>query len=245
MDNTGHTLVLDETTGSWLMNGTPPQWRVECGGRGTIGFGSGTLDGVTVNGDIDVGRLINRGGHGGAQQVDLEWHALRGQSHQQLVWAGGLCRHADIRWRQGPWCSAIKARAMCCARIPGHNLTLGTNITVRGHSGQIGQSTSCIGTPANVSVINQGVISADISGGTINLRAQNFTNQALVRALSSSAVLIDTLQNTATGSVLATNGTLTLNGNWNNAGIITATNSTVNPGGGSSLVGNFQRGARC
>ena len=79
--------------------------------------------------------------------------------------------------------SAIKARATILrVNTGGTTLTIGPGLVLQGHSGQIGQSTSCIGTPANVTVINQGSIAADTAGGTINIRGQIFANQGLLEA---------------------------------------------------------------
>ena len=64
----------------------------------------------------------------------------------------------------------------------GTTLTLEPNITVRGHSGQI-DPLPASAARANVTVINQGSIAADVSGGTVNIRAQSFTNQGSVAAL--------------------------------------------------------------
>ena len=38
--------------------------------------------------------------------------------------------------------------------------------------------------PANVAVINQGMISADVSGGTITINAQPFSNQGLAQGIN-------------------------------------------------------------
>ncbi len=69
-------------------------------------------------------------------------------------------------------------------------------MTVEGQNGTIGYS-SVYGGPENVSVVNQGVISADVSGGTIVVDAEPFQNN---------------------GTLAATLGTATLAGSFNLAG---------------------------
>src|SRR6185369_8805898 len=116
-------------------------------------FGSGTLDGVTVNGDLDVGRASN-----GAQLWVLNDLVLNGTLYvgnptngwygqvafvgtQTLDGNGGMV----VFGNSGP-CNALRLDTA------GMNLTIGPGITVRGQAGQIGRSTYCIGSPANVSV---------------------------------------------------------------------------------------------
>jgi len=77
IDNTGNTLVLDATTGSWLMNGgTLRGGTVEFNDGAQLLFSSGTLDGVTLNGELDVGRANN-----GAQVTVVNGLVLNGTAH--------------------------------------------------------------------------------------------------------------------------------------------------------------------
>ncbi len=72
----------------------------------------------------------------------------------------------------------------------GTTLTIGSNITVRGQSGQIGFAPSCIGGPQNVAVSNQGAILADVAGGTITIRAQPFSNSGTTNQLNGGILII-------------------------------------------------------
>jgi len=45
-------------------------------------------------------------------------------------------------------------------------LTIGAGITVQGLNGYVGYSPEIGGSPGNVTVVNQGTIQADVSGGT-------------------------------------------------------------------------------
>ena len=228
--NNGLTLSGGTLRGATLLPGT--------GGQGIIATsGGGTLDGVTINGDLDVGRQNNGAGVSVINGLVLNgtlylgnptngWYGQVGFVGTQSLGGNGTV----VFGNQGA-CNVLRVDTA------GTTLTIGPNVTVRGHSGQIGQSTSCVGTPANVSVINQGLISADTAGGTISIRAQSFTNQAVAEAIDGGSLLIDRLQNSATGQILSTDGTLTLNGNWSNLGAINTTNATVNLGGNFALSG--------
>ena len=46
-------------------------------------------------------------------------------------------------------------------------LTIGSGITVQGQNGYVGYSPETGGSPSNITVVNQGTIQADASGGTI------------------------------------------------------------------------------
>ena len=118
----------------------------------------------------------------------------------------------------------------------GTTLTMGLGITVEGQNGTIGYS-SAWGGPQNVSVVNQGVISADVSGGTISIQAQPFTNQGLAQGANGGSLIINELQNNPGGTLIINGGgSLSLNGVWTNAGAINVTNSTVNLGGSFTLA---------
>ena len=59
----------------------------------------------------------------------------------------------------------------------GTTLTIGSGITIEGQNGSIGYS-PWEGGAQNGSVVNQGTIQADVSGGTIAINAQPFVNQS-------------------------------------------------------------------
>ena len=94
----------------------------------------------------------------------------------------------------------------------GTTLTIGPGITIRGQNGTIGYSTYW-GGPQNVSVINQGTISCDVSGGTIVVEAQPIVNQGLIQGInggtaSLSGTFTPSPSGPFNGSVQAVNGTI-------------------------------------
>ena len=93
--------------------------------------------------------------------------------------------------------------------VEGNNTpTLGSNVLIRG-AGFIGRQLLVGGTN---SLTNQGTITADRSGLTLDIRPDTFTNQGTLNATG--------------GAILSLNAT-----NWQNSGTINATNSIVNFGG--------------
>ena len=83
LDNTGHTLTFDDSTGSWnfvdggILNGSV----VESGGQGLVFVArrSGSLDGVTFHGDLDISR-VNGAALGIADGLLLDGQILLGDA---------------------------------------------------------------------------------------------------------------------------------------------------------------------
>ena len=99
-------------------------------------------------------------------------------------------------------------------------------------------TTRCFGGMSNVTIINQGTISADVTGAYINIvvgPSGVFTNLGTLQANNGGTLQVGGMVNQ--GTVVANNGTLTLNGSWTNAGAITATNATTNLGGAFTWAG--------
>ncbi len=76
--------------------------------------------------------------------------------------------------------------------IGGTTLTIGEGITVRGQNGFVGYSGYYVG-PQNVSVVNQGTISAEVAGGIISINAQPFSNQGVVESAAGTLLLAGSL----------------------------------------------------
>jgi hypothetical protein len=116
-------------------------------------------------------------------------------------------------------------------------LTIGSGITVRGKNGRILNSYGA-GT-----ILNQGTISADVAGGTINVGngTGSFANQGTLSALNGGTLAVNgNWSNAAGATVTATDSTLNLGTSgfaWSNAGTIGVNNSTVNLDGNFSQAG--------
>jgi hypothetical protein len=246
LTNTGTTLALNAASGSWVLDGG-----TVLGGTITTATGvslvvnNGTFNGVTMSGTLDVGNSVNAAGLTVTNGLVLNGTALEGNptnsDYGDITFAGSqtLGGTGTVVFGNQP-SSAYNALRLADG---GTTLTIGSGITVEGQNGTIGYS-SAYGGPQNVLVVNQGLISADVSGGTISIQAQPFINEALAQGTNGGSLTINVLQNNP-GATLIMNGagSLSLSGVWTNAGAINATNVTVNLGGSFTLadLGAFTR----
>ena len=237
LNNAGSTLSLNATTGSWrLAGGTISGGTIATsGGAKLLATFSGTLDGVTVNGDLDLvsnssflqaritnGLTLNGTAFVGTPSNIGYGSALSFKGTQSLSGTGavvfGYANFNTLRLEDA-----------------GSTLTIGPGITVRGQSGVLGYSAGQWGGPSDVTVINQGTINADGTGGTVTISGQMLTNLGTLKAttgtlainapisidaagillgsLSSNLIVTESFQgNTANTSLYAMLGTLRLNG---------------------------------
>jgi hypothetical protein len=252
----GDTLHLDATTGNWSMNGgTLRQLTVNAsGGALLLATGSGgTLDGVTLNSDVDAqagslsvtnGLVLN-----GLMRVGNPTNATAGSigflGSQAISGSGSV-----LFGNHG--CNSL--------RLMLGGTTLTNRLLIHGHSGQLPYS-ACVGGPQNVGLVNEATIAADRSGGTIIAQAQPMRNVGQLLAGPGTLRIVGLAGDLGSASVSAgghlelggayTNslalpvngGTLTLNGDWFNASELRLTNSVLNLGGAFGLgdLGNIIR----
>jgi hypothetical protein len=121
-------------------------------------------------------------------------------------------------------------------------LTIASGITIIGNSGSLYCGS---GYGGNDTIINNGTIEANTSGGTISVGngaisglVGSFTNNGSVIAANGATLKLYYLTNSAGANVTATGSTITTYNNWNNSGTINATNSTLNLGGTFTLGGS-------
>jgi len=124
-------------------------------------------------------------------------------------------------------------------------LTMGTGITV--HGGPGAGAFDIIRAFSPDKIVNQGTISADVTGQTITLNGINgpaIVNQGTMIATAGTLHLIN-LQNAAGATLSASGaGTVWLDGpSWTNAGTLSSSNGTVSLGGTFTLaaLGTFNR----
>ena len=224
LSNTNTTLTLDAASGSWVLQGGAVYGGtiVTINGASLMVSGSGTLDGVTVNGVLDVGSSVNGTSLTVTNGLVLNGTALVGNptnnnygyisfaGSQSLSGSGAVVFGGSTSSSSGYYYNTL--RVVNAATT----LTLGPGITVRGKNGTIGYNPTW-GGATNVAVVNQGTISADVSGGTITINAQPFSNLGLAQALNG--------------------GTLKLNNSWSNSGTLVESGGTLNLGGSFSTAG--------
>lgn len=200
LDNTGTTLALDAAMGTWnLAGGTILGGTVTTSGGAKLQLTSdgGTLDGVTIEGELDVAAIYSISGASFAfvrNGLTLNGTATIGERARLLFEGSQTLGGSGTVVFQNFQGNSLTAYAY------NMTLTIGPNITVRGgssfaNSAFIGYSPS-FGGNSNISLDLQGTIIADIPG----------------RAILLNAIGTGTLTNT--GTITVNGGTIGLGGNF-------------------------------
>ena len=129
-------------------------------------------------------------------------------------------------------------------------LTIGSGITVQGQTGYVGFSPEIGGSPNNFTVVNQGTIQADVSGGTIYVEDASTTNTGTLNATNGGTLSLQSA-NFAPGGVIEADAgsTITIGGTIDNTDLVfsptgtgtiaitgTVDGGTVDAGTGTNLV---------
>ena len=184
LQGAGGTLSLDDTTGSWTMNGgTLRQVTVNLNGNAQLIGSSGTLDAVTLNGGLDLqsGTLNVTNGLVLNGEARLGNPSNGAAGNLAFLGSQALSGSGSVRFGLSG-CNAL--------RVLLGGTTLTNRVLIHGNNGQLGYVPGCFGGPVNVSLVNQGTISADVNGGTITIRAQPFINSGTTNALNGGTLLI-------------------------------------------------------
>ena len=186
LTNTGLTLTMDgnKANSVWVLNGGTilGGTAVTTNGATLVAEGgSGTLNGVTVNGLLDVGNTYSQVVLSVTNGLVLNGTALVGSptnsNYGALDFAGSQTLGGSGTVVFGDNASIYNALLLANG---GTTLTIGPGITVLGQNGSIGYNTAYGGSPLNVGVVNQGIISANVGGGTIDIFADPFNNAGTV-----------------------------------------------------------------
>ncbi len=255
LTNTGSTLALSASTGSWnLLGGTIAGGVVSVsGGAALVGTNSGgTLSGgVTLQGDasLPVALDLTMAGNanvlvsGGALTLNNATVSLGNSSgsYGRMLFsdlAASLAGTGSVVFSNGSnsLYNSLEENAS------GGSLNIGAGITINGGSGSIGYNPYYGSGPSNVSVVNQGQILAG-SAGTVTINGSNWTNPGAIQASSGGSLTLAGSWSSSGVIGVTGGGTLALNGAWSNTGTISETSSTVNLGGTFTLasMGTFNR----
>ncbi len=184
--NTNNTLWVNELGGTWVLNGGKIAGGSVVATNGAmlaVGDNGGTLDGVTINGLLDV-----NGGYS-PDYSDRTLTVTNGLTLNGTMRLGNITNSPDYYYYYygtvsfagtqtlGGNGTIIFGENTCNSlrlSLANTTLTLGPGITVTGQSGQIGYS-SCYGGPQNVSVLFEGPLLANVSDGIIQVNGQGFT----------------------------------------------------------------------
>ena len=186
--NTNATLWVNGTGGTWMLNGGTILGGtvVATNGASLVVNGSGTLDGVVLNGNLDVGSTYAYPNLDVTNGLTLNGTMRIGNAtnyyYGAVTFRGSQTFGGNATVAMGSsTCNALRVGQA------GTTLTLGTNVNVRGQNGTIGYS-SCWGGPVNVGLLDYGLISADVSGGNLQVVGQNLATEASLYAVANATV---------------------------------------------------------
>ena len=237
LDNTGTTLALSPATGSWVLDGGTLKngTLIETGGAELEFTTSGTLDGVTVDGNLDLT------GDSSAAQPDVDvadadvidglvlngtadLGNASGTTYGRLFFNNNetLSGTGTVVFGTNVWNELSGNTSWMFPTT----LTIGPGITVLGSGGTVGTS----------SLVNEGTIIAEVTGpgpspDTVYV-GSDVTNEGTIEAMTGETLTIYNCTNTAGSTISTTGARLNLNGALMNepGGSITATGSTVTLG---------------
>ena len=238
LDNTGDTLTLNAATGDWTMKGGTVRGGTvnqNTAGAKLLFGANNTIDGATVNGVLDLSanssyvRFLNGGTFTGDAEVTGAGAHLYVGSATTLNEAGQTITvgTSDNLAYFGPYGA-------------GSVLTLGPDMTVDLYGSIIGS-----GAGGSTTVVNQGRINIHpVTGARWSYIYPNdqFTNENTVDVLAGAKLYLGHSTthdwvNAATGTIRATDATLSFYGGWENAGTIEVADTTLNLGGAFTTAG--------
>ncbi len=174
------------TSGINLGGGTLKNARVTAG---TSMIAGGTLDGVTVDGDIQVRGNNTLTVRNGLTLNGIAWVGDGVSTGRISVEGAGPLGGTGTVWFTGPFTGVLAASA------PGGVLTIGPGVTVRGGSGTVGRS------DAGVDI--RGTVLAETTA--ITVQGTNWTSSGTLRATSGGQIVVS-------GTVANAGNTMTLDG---------------------------------
>ena len=216
--------------GSWVLaGGTIQGGTIQASNSAFFAVQSGTLDGVTVNGLLDVGNSISSATLTVTNGLTLNGTALVGNPTEGypyssyfggIAFAGAqtLSGNGTVIFGNDYYPNGYPGRNALWSSVAGTTLTIGNGITIHGQYGTVGAYTvyPYYG-PTSVGIINQGNISADVSGGIYVNATGGMSNFGTIDIASNATVYFGGTITTANlgnlacnsaGSVWIYNGTL-------------------------------------
>jgi hypothetical protein len=224
MTNTGNTFTFNAATGAWnLMAGSIVGGTVVFNGANRLAMttSSGTLTDVQVNGDLLLDTSSASLRIGGTTRFG----AVRLQAPNVTLQAAPGYTLNDLVIAEG---AAGGQRNITGAVGGTGSLTISPTGVLRLAAGSGGGM--AINNSSQLTLVNNGLISAEAAGRTLTINNTTLTNNAQL-SVSDGTVNISPTDWTNAGTIAATGGTLTTAGAWSSAGTITSSNAVVNLGG--------------
>lgn len=184
LDNTGGILALDASTGTWNLSyqGIIRNGVITESQGGALVPVAGYLSGVTLAGNLDVTDSHSLNVSNGLTLRDGAKIILGATANN----SAGFLQFSGTQTLGGTGTVLFAGNFggdIFNQSSGGQILTIGPNVTMRGTACSFDQS-------SYDSIVNEGTISADVSGGSINLpQYGSFTNQGAVSALDGGALI--------------------------------------------------------
>ncbi len=237
--NVGQTIVLNGS-GTFLLSGAITGGTISVASGAKV-FQSGTLDGVTINGNFAVsgnnsvnvvnGLTLNGVATLGDAAVPSQFGFMSFAGAQTLGGSGTVV-FGNSNSINGLYQSTAGAA-----------LTIGSGITVRGKSGSLGYHPNVSSSPTS-SIVNQGTIHADAAGGIIQVGSSSIRSPGLLKAESGTTIVLpNSIANTGNTLDLSGSGSFIVSGGVTGGTIRIASASKLIPSGtfdGVTINGDFQ-----
>ncbi len=244
LDNTGTTLTLDATTGSWnLVGGTLKNGTYSAAAGADLVFTDhgGSLDGVTADSDLDLatndvpymhivnGLTLNNATAYLGNAAGSTYCTLLFDNTETL---GGT--NGTVVFGTSPSNSVLVGYY----GYGSSTLTIGPGITVRGSSGSLSDFSSYY-FPSTI--VNQGTIAADGSGGTLTINPTTFQNQGTLAVSNGGTMNVSAFSGNLGAATLGNGGTMNVSGSFTlsgqGAGVNIAPGATLNVNGNVTVNG--------
>ena len=230
LDNTGSTLLLNGSTGSWRVigYGVVKNGAVVTEGGAALRFQLGYLDGVTLGGAAGPGNvdLTTFGGYNRIyvkNGLTLVNGSVITAGHATNTNNYGTLELLDANQTFGGTGSVVFGASPNNSIINnGGTLTLGSGIAVRGNTGYF-QGT----------IANNGTVSADVSGGTLTFNS-TVTNIGTVEARNGATVVLTSATNLVSGTLTGGTWKAFDNSTLRLPGAVTTNNAAILLDGGNS-----------
>jgi hypothetical protein len=186
LNNAGSTLTLSGPGGIDLWGGTISGGIIVSANGGKLSGSDqwGTLNGVTLNADLDVGTI----GNGHSNPVVVLGSTLTLNGTLSLGSSDGAVSGAlSVNYVRIDGTGTILFGGSDANHIGPGGMTLGAGLQIHGQAGSI------------ASIFNEGTIAADVAGGTISLSA--FTNDGTVEAVNGGTLSINNTDNFSDGTL--------------------------------------------
>lgn len=234
---------------SVVQNGVTINGTINASGTGVftaVSSGSNVLDGVNFNGTLDLASIAN------SRERIVNGATLNGEVNISNGGILSLDSNGTAGGAQLIAGSVVINMNDAAARVTVEGngaTTLGSGVTVRGQGNLGGQAILAGG---NNVLTNNGLISADVAGGTLNIvspaNGGSFVNNGTLQAVGGGQLLLSTnINSNASGQIVASNGSsvvqngVTLTGviNSSGSGVFTAISSGSNVLNGVTFNGTL------